>query len=196
MSTPPDMQETAITAMPPAAARPAVRVRDSRDADVPALQRIYAHHVLNGVASFELEPPDVGTMASRRAEVLARGMPYLVAELDGVVAGYAYAGPYRARPAYRFTLENSVYIADEARGRGVGRALLAELLLRCERTPARQMVAVIGDSANLASIRLHASLGFVRTGLLPAVGWKFGRWVDSVLMQRPLGSGDGTPPAQ
>ena len=169
-------------------------VRDSVDGDVPAIQAIYAHHVLHGLASFEEVPPDAAEIARRRGDVLARGLPYLVAELDGAVVGYAYASPFRTRVAYRYSLENSVYVAAGLVGRGVGRALLTVLIPRCEAAGYRQMVAVIGDSANDASIRLHAAFGFERVGLLPAVGFKFGRWVDSVLMQRPLGPGEGTPP--
>ena len=161
-------------------------VRDSREDDMGAVQAIYAHHVLHGTASFEEEPPSLPEMLRRRADVLARGLPYLVAELDGRVAGYSYASPYRARPAYRFSIENSVYV-DQARPRGgIGRALLAALIERCEQGDWRQMIAVIGDSANAPSIGLHAALGFRSVGVLQAVGFKHGRWVDSVLMQRSL----------
>jgi phosphinothricin acetyltransferase len=161
-------------------------VRDSREADMADVQVIYAHHVLHGAASFEEEPPALAEMQRRRAEVLGRGLPYLVAEVGGRVAGYSYASPYRARPAYRFTIENSVYV-DPARPRaGIGRALLAALISRCEAGDWQQMIAVIGDSANTASIGLHAALGFRHVGTLQAVGFKFGRWVDSVLMQRAL----------
>jgi phosphinothricin acetyltransferase len=161
-------------------------VRDSREEDVAQVQAIYAHHVLHGAASFEEEPPTLAEMQRRRADVLDRGIPYLVAEIDGRVAGYSYASPYRARPAYRFTLENSVYV-DPARPRaGIGRALLAALIARCAAGEWQQMIAVIGDSANAPSIGLHAALGFRRVGTLHAVGFKFGRWIDSVLMQRAL----------
>ena len=161
-------------------------VRDSREEDMAQVQAIYAHHVLHGAASFEEEPPPLAEMQRRRAATLGRGMPYLVAEIDGRVAGYSYASPYRARPAYRFTLENSVYV-DPARPRaGTGRALLAALIARCEAGEWQQMIAVIGDSANAPSIGLHAALGFRRIGTLHAVGFKFGRWIDSVLMQRAL----------
>ena len=169
-------------------------VRDSRPGDVVAIHAIYADHVLHGLASFEETPPDIGEMAQRRGAVLDRGLPHLVAEVDGTVSGYAYASHYRARSAYRFALENSVYIEAGRIGRGIGRALMGELIPRCERLGYRQMVAVIGDSANAGSIGLHAAFGFERVGLLPAVGFKFGRWVDSVLMQRPLGPGDGSLP--
>jgi L-amino acid N-acyltransferase YncA len=170
-------------------------VRPSRDADLPVIAAIYAHHVRQGLASFELEPPSLGEMARRRAEVVARGLPYLVAEAEGRVVGYAYAGPYRTRPAYRYTVEDSVYVEPDQVGRGIGRLLLPAVIGACEGAGYRQMVAVIGDSGNAASIRLHEAFGFRRVGLLPSVGFKLGRWVDSVLMQRPLGEGDATPPA-
>ena len=170
------------------------RVRPSAEADVAAIQRIYGHHVRHGLASFEEEAPDVAEMARRRAEVVGRGLPHLVAEADGRVLGFAFAGPYRARSAYRFTVEDSVYVAAEAAGRGLGGLLLARLIRDCEAWGARQMVAVIGDSGNLGSIRLHARAGFREAGTLRAVGFKLGRWVDSVLMQRPLGPGDASPP--
>jgi len=161
-------------------------VRDSRDDDMAQVETIYAHHVLCGAASFEEEPPTLAEMARRRADVLGRGLPYLVAELEGRVVGYSYATPYRTRPAYRFTIENSVYVENELGGTGIGRALLAALIARCEAGEWRQMVAVIGDSHNAPSIGLHARLGFRPIGTLRAVGFKFGRWVDSVLMQREL----------
>ena len=154
-----------------------------------AIQAVYAHHVLHGLASFEETAPDVAEMARRRAEVVGRGLPHLVAMGGGRVLGYACAGPWRTRPAYRFTLEDSVYVAPDAVGRGVGGLLLATLLRDCEAWGGRQMVAVIGDSGNTASIRLHARAGFREAGTLRAVGFKLGRWVDTVLMQRPLGPG-------
>jgi L-amino acid N-acyltransferase YncA len=166
-----------------------VTVRVAEAADAPALQAIYAHHVLYGLASFEEEPPSVEEMQSRWKKVLELGLPYLAAELDGAVVGYAYAGAYRPRPAYRFTVENSVYIRDGLAGRGVGKALLIELIARCTAGPWRQMVAVIGDRENQASIGLHRRCGFRLVGTFEAVGFKHGRWVDSVLMQRPLGPG-------
>jgi phosphinothricin acetyltransferase len=169
-------------------------VRPSTEADLSAIQAIYARHVLTGFASFEEVPPDLAEMARRRAEVAGRGLPHLVADVDGRVLGFAYAGPYRARTAYRFTVEDSVYVAAEAAGRGLGRLMLAALIRDCEAWGARQMVAVIGDSGNLGSIRLHAQAGFREAGRLRAVGFKLGRWVDSVLMQRPLGPGEDTPP--
>jgi L-amino acid N-acyltransferase YncA len=161
-------------------------VRDARDEDIAAIQAIYAHHVLHGTASFEEEAPSLEEITRRRADVLARGMPYLVAELRGRVVGYSYVSPYRARPAYRFSIENSVYVEHGLVRGGVGRALLAALIERCEQGPWRQMIAVIGDSANAASIGLHASLGFRDVGTFTDVGFKFGRWLDSVLMQRAL----------
>lgn len=169
-------------------------IRDSRDDDMPAIQAIYAFHVLHGLASFEEQAPPVEEMARRRRAVIDAGYPHLVAELDGEVAGYAYASSYRPRPAYRFTVENSVYVRDGLRGRGVGRALLGALIRRCEAGPWKQMIAVIGDSGHEASIGLHAAFGFRRVGTLNAVGFKFGRWVDSVLMQRELGPGDASDP--
>jgi phosphinothricin acetyltransferase len=170
------------------------RIRPGRDADIPAIAAIYAHWVTHGLASFELDPPDAAEMARRRASVLAGGHPYLVAERDGGVAGYAYASAWRPRPAYRFAVENSVYVAPNAMRGGIGAALLDALIAACTARGCRLMVAVIGDSANAPSIRLHARAGFARAGLLPAVGWKHGRWVDSVLMTRPLGPGAAAPP--
>jgi L-amino acid N-acyltransferase YncA len=170
-------------------------LRDSTEADVPAIARIYGHWVSHGVASFETEPPGAAEMARRRDAILAGGYPYLVAvDGAGAVLGYAYAGPYRARPAYRFTVENSIYVAPEAGRRGIGRLLLPALVERCTARGYRLMVAVIGDSANAGSIGLHATCGFAHAGLLPAVGWKHGRWVDSVLMTLPLGAGASAPP--
>ena len=171
-------------------------VRDSWDADVPTIAAIYGHWVVHGLASFELDPPDVAEMAQRRAAVLDAGYPYLVAEgADDAVLGYAYATAYRTRPAYRFAVESSVYVAPNASRRGVGRALLPELLRRLEAGGWRQVVAVIGDSGNAASIGLHRACGFRPAGVLPAVGWKHGRWVDSVLMACALGRGAEVPPA-
>jgi L-amino acid N-acyltransferase YncA len=170
-------------------------IRPASQADIPAITRIYAHAVEHGTASFELEPPNEAEMARRMQELTDNGFPYLAADVDGTLAGYAYAGPYRARPAYRFTIENSVYVAPEAQGRGVGRALLKALIEAAERSGYRQMIAVIGDSGQTASIALHAALGFAYVGTLPHVGFKFGRWLDTVLMQRPLGSGSTSTPA-
>jgi len=171
-----------------------VQVRPAGPQDLPAIQAIYAHHVLNGLASFEEVAPPLEELRRRHDEVVSRGLPWLVADFGGTVAGYGYCAPYRARSAYRYALEDSVYVREDMVGRGVGSALLAELIRRCEALGYRQVVAVIGDSANLASINLHAAFGFLRVGTLRSVGFKFGRWADSVLMQRPLGPGDATPP--
>jgi phosphinothricin acetyltransferase len=172
--------------------RASLAVRAATERDVPRITAIYAHHVLAGLASFEVEPPGEAEIARRLAEVRAQGLPNLVAEADGHVVGYAYATPYRSRPAYRYTLEDSVYVDQGCAGRGIGRRLLERLVSEAAACGHRQMIAVIGDSANQPSIALHAACGFARVGLLPAVGRKFGRWVDSVLMQRSLGAGDAT----
>jgi phosphinothricin acetyltransferase len=169
-------------------------IRDSRPSDVPEICAIYDHSVRHGVASFEIDPPDEAEIARRRDALLAAGFPYLVAEDDGKIIGYSYAGPYRPRPAYRFTVEISVYVAPDRQGKGVGRALLPALIARCESAEFRLMVAVIGDSGNRASIALHSAFGFQHAGLLPSVGWKHGRWLDSVLMVRALGPGANEPP--
>jgi len=174
--------------------RPAIFVRDASDADMHAVTKIYATHVLHGLASFEEIPPSLEDMQSRRASVLQLGLPYLVAVMDGRVVGYSYATFYRTRPAYRYTVEDSVYVEDGLNGRGIGTVLLAELIARCERGPWRQMLAVIGDSGNAGSIALHRRMGFTPAGSLTAVGFKLGRWVDSVFMQRALGAGDSTFP--
>jgi L-amino acid N-acyltransferase YncA len=169
-------------------------VRASTDADVVRCAEIYRHHVLHGTASFEVDPPDLAEMERRRSAVLDLGLPHLVAERDGRVMGYAYAGNWRPRPAYRHSVEDSIYVDKDAVGQGVGKLLLPVLIHECAERGKRQMVAVIGDSAQTASIRLHASCGFEMTGTLKSIGFKFGRWLDSVLMQRPLGKGDGAPP--
>jgi L-amino acid N-acyltransferase YncA len=172
-------------------------IRDSISHDIPAIAAIYGHAVRTGLASFEYDSPDNAEMARRRNAVLDAGYPHIVATDEaGAVLGYAYVSAYRPRAAYRFTVENSIYVAPTAHGRGVGRALLVELVTRCTAQGFRLMVAVIGDSANTASIALHAACGFKHAGLLPDVGWKHGRWVDSVLMTLPLGEGGRTPPAQ
>jgi L-amino acid N-acyltransferase YncA len=173
-----------------------ILIRPSREGDISEIAAIYRHHVLHGLASFEEIPPAPDEVAARRRNILARGLPYLVAERSGRVLGYCYAGPYRSRSAYRFTLEDSIYIDNAEVGRGLGRALLATLLDRCTELGYRHMVGVIGGSDTWPSIRLHAALGFVRIGTLPAVGFKFGRWVDIVLMQRALGSGATTAPEE
>jgi L-amino acid N-acyltransferase YncA len=169
-------------------------VRDANEADMTAVQRIYAHHVLHGLATFEEIPPSVQEIMSRRISVLAAGLPYLVAELDGEVLGYSYATSFRTRSGYRYTIEDSVYVADGLGGKGIGSALLEGLISRCERGIWRQMIAVIGDSGNAASIAVHRRFGFQHAGLLPSSGLKLGRWVDVVLMQRPLGMGDRNLP--
>jgi len=166
-----------------------VRIRDSLPEDVPAITEIYAFWVREGTASFELTPPEVAEMARRREAVLGAGHPYLVADVEGRVAGYAYASAFRPRPAYADTVEDTVYVAGWAHRRGVGRALLAALIARVEAQGRRQMIAVIGDSASLGSIGLHAAAGFRRVGLLENVGFKHGRWLDVVVMQRRLGRG-------
>ena len=164
-------------------------IRPSAEADVPAMAEIYRFHVLNGTGTFEIEPPGADELARRRCEVVASGLPWLVAQVDGQVKGYAYANRFRPRPAYRFCLEDSVYVAQDAAGRGLGRLLLAELLAVCESRGARQMLAVIGDAQNLASIAVHRALGFEAAGAIRAAGWKFDRWLDVVLMQKSLGLG-------
>jgi phosphinothricin acetyltransferase len=161
-------------------------IRDSCEADMPKVQAIYAYHVLYGLASFEEEPPSADELHRRRADVLRSGLPYLVAEMDCEVVGYSYASPYRSRSAYRFTVENSVYIDHRLSGRGVGYSLLSALISRCIVAGCHQMVAVIGDSGNASSVALHERLGFLHVGTLRAVGFKFGGWVDTVLMQRTL----------
>lgn len=171
-----------------------IDVRDATPEDVAAIQRIYAHHVLSGIATFEDTPPSVDEMADRRTAVLDSGLPYLVAEVGGKVVGYSYATAYRPRPAYQYTIENSVYVEDGMDGKGVGSALLRALIARCEQGPWRQMVAVIGDRANTSSIILHQNCGFRHVGILTGVGFKLGQWVDTVLMQRALSGGTETLP--
>jgi len=172
----------------------AIVLRPAAEADLAAIREIYAHHVLHGLASFEIEPPTLDEMRRRFAAITAEGYPYLLAEADAGVLGYAYASAYRSRPAYRHTVENSVYVKPGAVGRGVGRRLLTALIEQCTLRGPRQMLAVIGDSANAASIGLHRACGFRECGTLRSVGFKSGRWVDSVIMQRPLGEADRTLP--
>lgn len=172
------------------------QIRPGTFADMASVQEIYARHVLEGIATFEEVPPDIDEMARRFADVTGRGLPWLVAEADGGLLGYAYAGPYRARSAYRFSLEDSIYLAPAAQGQGLGTRLLERLLTESEAAGARQMLAVIGDSGNAGSIAVHRRCGFGHVGIFRSVGLKFGRWIDTVMMQRPLGSGDATlPPA-
>ena len=168
--------------------------RPATAADLAAVHAIYAHHVLHGVASFEEAPPSLGEMRRRFEDVISRGLPYLALELDGEVGAFGYCAPYRARSAYRYALEDSVYVRHDLARRGAGRAVLRALVARCDELGYRQLIAVIGDSANTASIALHAQEGFLRAGTLRSVGFKFGRWLDSVIMQRPLGPGDATRP--
>ncbi len=171
-------------------------VRSATPADVPAIASIYGHHVLYGLGTFEELPPSEAEMAARMGAVQGKALPYLVAEKDDVVLGFAYAAPFRARSAYRFTAEDSVYTAPDCIGQGVGRTLLSAVILACEAIGVRQLTAVIGDEANAASIGLHAALGFTRTGESQSVGYKHGRWVDIVFMQKALNGGDGAPPIE
>jgi L-amino acid N-acyltransferase YncA len=175
--------------------RPAPLIRPSTPLDLPALAAIYGWHVGNGTGTFELDAPDAAEMGQRRDNVLANGWPWLVAEADGEVLGYAYANTFRPRRAYRFCVEDSIYLAPQAAGKGLGRWLLAELIGQCEARGARQMLAVIGDSANAASVGVHRALGFEHVGVMKSAGWKLGAWRDVVLMQRALGWGDTRPPA-
>jgi phosphinothricin acetyltransferase len=173
----------------------ALRIRPATQADIPTITGIYAEAVLHGTASFELDPPGEAEMADRMSKLLSGGFPYLAALSGGALVGYAYAGPYRLRPAYRFSLEDSIYIAPGRQGQGIGKALLDALLAESEARGFRQMIAVIGDSpTQLPSVALHRAAGFTMVGTLAAVGYKFDRWLDSVLMQRSLGSGDASPP--
>ena len=172
---------------------PDISIRAADTRDLAPITRIYDYAVRHGTASFEIEPPDEREMARRFEALRAGAYPYLVAELDGTIAGYAYAGPYRARPAYHWSVEDFIYIAPQSQRRGIGRMLLDRLIVEAEAGGFRQMIAVIGDSANAASIELHRTAGFRMVGTFDNVGFKFGRWLDSVLMQRPLGKGAATP---
>ena len=169
-------------------------IRPATEADLPAITRIYEHAVLHGTATFELTPPDLAEMTRRFRSLIDGGFPYFVGVLDGRLGGYAYAGPYRPRPAYRFTVENSIYLDPAIHRRGLGLVLLRRLIEECETRGYRQMVAVIGDSANAGSIGVHTRCGFQMIGTHPNVGLKFGRWLDTVQMQRALGKGSGTAP--
>lgn len=169
-------------------------IRPATEADIAAVATIYAHHVRSGLASFEVDPPSVEEMQQRFDKLVPAGFPYLVAVERGEVLGYAYAGPYRPRPAYRFSVEDSIYLAPEAAGRGIGKAMLTRLVEECEARGFRQMLAIIGDSANYASIGVHRACGFTQKAVLDAIGYKFGRWVDSVIMQRALGAGRSRAP--
>ena len=169
-------------------------IRPCQTEDLSAVTAIYAHHVLHGSGSFELQAPDLPEMTQRFTAIQDLGLPWLVASRGNEVLGYAYAGQFRPRPGYRFLVEDSVYIHPAATGQGLGRALLSELIRLCEQAGKRQMLAVIGDAANAGSIALHTRLGFRHAGVLQASGWKHGRWLDTVLMQKALGPGDTTKP--
>jgi L-amino acid N-acyltransferase YncA len=173
----------------------AMIIREAAEADADALAAIYCDAVLHGFGTFEEEPPSAADMDNRRRAMQDQGLPYLVAELDGRVLGFAYAGPFRPRAAYRYTLEDSVYVAPEAKGKGVGRAVLTAVIAACEALGIRQLMAVIGDTENAGSVGLHRSLGFEQTGVGKSVGFKHGRWVDIVHMQKPLNGGDTIPPS-
>ena len=170
-------------------------IRPSSDEDIAAITAIYAQHVLGGTGTFEVDPPLVSDMSARRADVLAKGLPYLVAEVGQQVAGFAYCTWFKPRPAYRFSAEDSIYLSPAAQGIGLGRSLLAELMLQAQMRGIRKLIAVIGDSANQGSIAVHRSVGFTDVGILKSCGWKFDRWLDVVLMERALGLGDESPPA-
>ena len=169
-------------------------IRPSRDQDMAAITAIYAHHVLHGTGTFEIDPPSLADMSQRRAEVLSRGLPYLVTEEQGRVLGFAYCNWFKPRPAYRFAAEDSIYMAADATGKGLGRALLAELAAAAQRAGLRKLIAVIGDSANVGSIGVHRAVGFTPVGVLTSSGWKFDRWLDVVLMEKALGTGDSNSP--
>jgi phosphinothricin acetyltransferase len=169
-------------------------IRPSRDEDLPAITAIYAHHVLHSTGTFETEAPSVADMTARRADVLSKGLPYLVAEDDGKIAGFAYGNWFKPRPAYRYSVEDSIYLAPEQHRKGLGRALLTELLACCEAVGVRKVMAVIGDSANAGSVGVHLALGFTQVGIIESCGWKFGAWRDIVIMQKTLGLGDTQAP--
>jgi L-amino acid N-acyltransferase YncA len=169
-------------------------IRPSTEADLPAITAIYGHHVLHGTGTFETTPPTEGEMAGRRADVLGKGLPWLVAEQDGQVLGYAYCQWFKPRPAYRFSAEDSIYLHRDACGKGVGKELLAAVVAQAESVDVRKLIAVIGDSANTSSIGVHRSLGFTHVGTIANCGWKFDRWLDIVLMEKVLGTGSSTPP--
>ncbi|WP_208513762.1 GNAT family N-acetyltransferase [Variovorax paradoxus] len=169
-------------------------IRPSREDDIPAIAAIYAHHVLHGTGTFETEPPSPTEMASRRADVLGKGLPYLVAERDGELLGFAYCNWFKPRPAYRYSAEDSIYLAEAARGQGLGARLLAALSEAAEAAGVRKLIAVIGDSANAGSIGVHRGQGFAQVGVLKDCGWKFGQWRDVVLMEKTIGEGSSTHP--
>ena len=169
-------------------------IRPSSDADLPAITAIYAHHVLHGTGSFETEPPSVADMTTRRADVLSKGLPYLVVEQDGKIAGFAYGNWFKPRPAYQYSVEDSIYMAPDMQGKGLGRALLTELMARFEAVGIRKVMAIIGDSTNTGSVGIHLALGFTQVGIVDSCGWKFGAWRDIVIMQKTIGLGDTQPP--
>lgn len=169
-------------------------IRPSREEDIPAITAIYGHHVLHSTGTFETEPPSVADMTTRRADVLSKGLPYLIAEEEGKIVGFAYGNWFKPRPAYRFSVEDTIYLAPELHRKGLGRALLAELLARLEAVGVRKAMAVIGDSANAGSVGVHRSLGFTEVGTIASCGWKFGAWRDIVIMEKTLGAGDTQPP--
>lgn len=169
-------------------------IRNSLPEDLPAISAIYTHHVLHGTGTFEIEPPSCDDMAGRRADVISKGLPYLVATDGQKILGFAYCNWFKPRPAYRFSAEDSIYVAPDALGQGLGRSLLTELMRRAESAGVRKLIAVIGDSANLGSIGVHQSAGFTHVGLLKSCGWKFDRWLDVVLMDKALGAGDSSAP--
>ena len=171
-----------------------IKIRPSTDIDVRAITSIYQHHVLHGTGTFEITPPSSEDMANRRQDVLSKNLPYLVLEEDSVVIGFAYCNWFKPRPAYRFSAEDSIYLAPSVAGRGLGKLLLTELMAQAERAGIRKLIAVIGDSANLGSIGVHQACGFKPVGVLSACGWKFERWLDVVLMERALGNGSSTFP--
>ena len=170
-------------------------IRPSQEADIAAITAIYAHHVETGTGTFETTAPTAADMTTRRADVLARQLPYLVMEDAGRVIGFAYCQWFKPRPAYRFSAEDSIYMAPDAAGRGAGKQLLAELMRQAEAAGVRKLIAVIGDSGNAGSIGVHRTLGFTHVGTIKSCGWKFGRWLDIVLMEKAVGAGDSTPPA-
>jgi len=171
-----------------------IKIRPSRDADVPAITAIYAHHVLTGTGTFEITPPSLDDMQARRNDVLTKNLPYLVLEDADGIAGFAYCNWFKPRPAYRFSAEDSIYLDERVAGKGLGRVLLQELMTQAERAGVRKLIAVIGDSANSGSIGVHRACGFAHVGVLGACGWKFDRWLDVVLMECALGSGSSTAP--
>lgn len=173
---------------------PMLLIRTSHDKDIPAITAIYARHVLHGTGTFETEAPSVADMRTRRTDILSKNLPYLVAEQNGEIVGFAYGNWFKPRPAYRYSVEDSIYLAPNLHRQGLGRVLLAELLARCEAAGIRKVMAIVGDSANAGSIGLHRALGFTPAGTIEACGWKFGAWRDIVIMQKILGSGSTKPP--